>query len=665
MADNDYSAWQRRLDLSRKEREPHEHYWSALLKSIAGTRFRKGYKDKGQPVNLENNFARVVMPHLLPRNRKILVQVTPNKPSTPQENYQASAELQSDRVTALLEAIRAAREVRKAIRAWFYSCGILKVGFEVRTGIVEEVPSSQTAGETATVDVDRERVEGKEWLDASLPYLSFVSPWRFLPDPSASALDEARWVAHELFRSIESVRADPDFKPYAEQLQPTHSRLPRAGETSEQAKSADRADPRLGLIQLFEIFDRDTREVLTLGGPGCGVQAVLRTKQWPMGIEGFPFVMLGPDYDWVEGYFWPNPLLAPNGDLAVITDELNKHLIQRVKQAKVVLLYDSDVLKPDEIASIKASQDGDVVPVKGLTQSVKEFSCGQTVADHWNAAQQFQNLWERMTGIGDFQRGVSSPAQDATATEVQALVASSGVRLGDLKSCVAEAINECARMLGTLLVESQGFLGDVVLPLGQGDDRRFVPMGGDAAQVVGEGIDYAYEFSSEPVERTDPAIEQKRTQELIGQSVDPNLGQKLAGEGFALRTAPLVKRLLRLTGEHNPDEYLTPLQPPSAEAEQTAAQEDVEMLQNGQAAPVSPADDHAAHLRVHQDHYQQTQAEPIAQHMAMHEQLMSAEGRTQFGSAGGAGGNGATGASPTAGTGDQTMQRAAIVRQSR
>lgn len=664
-AQNDFQSWHKRFDAAQEERTVHARSWNKILAAMHGTNFRPPEKNRrGNPINQANNFGRVVLPHLLPRDRRLEVTVTPKRPGP---DYARSAEELGDRLTAVAAEIRLLTQARRCARAAMYSIGWLKVGFEVRTGILAEAPSSAAPGQVACVDVDRDRVEGKEFLDAGLPYCCWVPASRMLIDAGATALEEGRWVDHQVFRTKEALAADPRFAKVADQLNVTHSQLPRS-EYGAKAGGDDRAkDPLFGFVELHEVYDRDRRQVLWIPGRKAGLEGVAAEGEWPKGIEGFPFARI--EYEEVEGYFYPNPILSPTYDLMTMVDTLYRHITQMAKEAKRLILYDPDVVKPEQIAAIENAKDSAIIPVRGLTKSVTVVDLGGVHADHWKVVDQILQLSDQMSGVGDFLRSSSASSPSATATEVQSVMQATGVRLDDMKHAILACLNEALGMLAALLIEHADMLQDIALPMGDPREQKFVALG---PGVTGEGLDYGYEVVASSTERVDPAIKQKRLQDLIAQSVDPTLAQKLASEGKAFHTAPLLERQLRALGEKNIGEFFVDLPGQSPQLEQQRAQqEDQIMVQTGVVLPVGPNDDHQTHYAVHYGDWQssgQDPQSPIAQHLMMHEQyLMQMQQGQQGGQASGqAGGQGpgAGGQSQSAGAGTAGgAQQAGALRQ--
>lgn len=642
--------WRARIKAAEEEREAHAHIWRLLRNMNAGNNFRKDFqtKDGRQPVNLANNYSRRVLPHLLPRDRDLDFRCNANKPGP---EYEQSAKLMSERVTAVMRAIRLKVQARKAIRSSFYSVGILKTGFEVAVGPVAPVKGED--GQPVDVDVNRDRVGGEEYLDAGLPFVQWVPANRFLVEKGATALEAASWCAHKIYRKTAALKADPKFARYAASLQSTHDSVPRELEAEETGggKSGER-DPATGYTCLFEIYDRDAMKVKYIGAAGCGCEQFLTEPQpWPEGIEGHPFDLIY--FDDCEGYFWPNPPLAVVLDLGSGVDVLYSTLMEAAKKAKKLVLYDPTQITETEVAPIAKAQDADIVPVKGLGQNVKVVDFGGVTPDQMQVMQIAMDLHEKMSGVGDFMRGVGPSSPSTTATEVASAQQASGIFMDDMKGAVDAAFSSVAAKVGALLIIHADMLADITLPVGDPKEARFVGLG---PGVIGEYLDYAYEYVPTAVEKVDPAIVQKRTETLIGQSMDPNLAAKLQQEGMMFRTAPLLKRQLELMGEKNADDYLVALPPPNTEAEKQAAQqEDQIMVRTGEILPVSPGNDHAAHYEQHLADYQASGSQAIAQHAMMHEQFMqAAEGGPQ------ATGNGAAGQGVGEGAGGGLQQAAGL-----
>lgn len=614
---SDYTLWHARIEESKRERDKHESAWEATLKAKRGRHFRKGDTKAGaQPVNLPSNYLRVTMPHLLPRDRQLEVTVAPRRPGP---EYDRSARIQADRINGLMAEIRMMDAARAAARACFSSAGILKTGFHARTGLVGPTESSQAPGEKVSVDVDLELAGHEEYLDPGMPYCCWVPATRFYPEAGATSLSDCRSCAHEVFLSVEALKRDPRWKGVADSLKASNATAPRSTPGWKKENEERKADPRLGLVRIYEVYDRDAREVWLVPGRDAGCETVIGPLEWPRGIEGLPFSMIR--YDDEEGYFWPNPILGPNHDLHTAVDRFLTHIMTTSRQQKTFFLTDSDRVKETDRRVIERAVDGGVYGIPGASANgVQQMQTQGVHPDHWRLFERVKALADELQGIDEAQRGVPS-AGTKTATEISTASALSGVRLEDVRAAIFDCITEAARQLGALLIGHQDGLADLTLPVGRGADRRYVSYGGE--RLVGEALDYDYELEVAAVERVDKAVVQKRIEGMIAQSVDPNLGAKLQSEGVQFQTAPLIVEHLRSLGERNPSRYLVPIGAQPAAADQAAA-EDQQMLETGEPVPVSPDDDHAGHLAQHKIDHAQTGSEAIAIHVMLHEQFLAA-----------------------------------------
>src|SRR3990172_1254084 len=374
----EHGAWLRRFTQGEREREPHEKKWLELKKAMAGPNFRQGYGDKPSPVNQPNSFMRVVLPHLLPRDRRLEVEVTAQQPGP---DYEQSAEQLGDILTSVCASIRLLSEARRMARSSFYSAGILKAGLEVRTGIIERVASDARPDVKVGVDLDLERAEHREFLDAGLPYVCWVPARRFYPDPQGNFLSECGWVAHRFFRKLESLKVDPRFKALIDELRPI-SRAD-ARDAADRRETREK-DPLYSLVELFEVYDRDARCVWTIPGPSAGCREMLEPQPWPA-VEGFPFSMV--IYEEVEDYFWPNPPLSPTFDAMSGTDDVTQHMVEQACKSGIVHGYDPQAVTDAQTIPFERAPDGSIVPIPGLAQGAwQKIDRGGIHPDQWRMA---------------------------------------------------------------------------------------------------------------------------------------------------------------------------------------------------------------------------------------------------------------------------------------
>jgi hypothetical protein len=615
---NDVKAWRDRIQIAKDERRPHEIIWRKLWREIAGRNFADKFlaDEHGQPANLHNNYIRVLMPHLVPRGRDLKIEVSAKRDGA---EFEMAAEQLGDQINAILPQVRWQDELRRATRVGLSSCGILKHGLNFRTGAVIETPSHKDPSQTAMYDVDLELAGHKEYLDPDLPWSCQVHPCRFYNDPWATNLQEARWVSHEIYRPIEVMKADPRFREVAHLLEPNARTIKRPlREGGGLGEGDHQGDPKLELFCYHEAYDRDCRAVYCIDPTGK-VDVVLATLPWPDGVEGFPFSMLV--FEEVQEYFWPNPPLSPQFDGRVSVDVLMEAAIKAAKSAKNVVLYDSDEIKADQIKKLAEAEDQDVIGIPGLKKGVEQARFGGMHPDMLKGAEAMKALTDEMAGVAEFHRGVPGSGS-TTATEIQASYNMSGVQLDDMRGCVLDfAQDAISKFAGLYLAHSGAFEG-MQLPL----ETRLIALG---PGTVGEVADFLFSIVPSSVERVDPAIKQKRTQDLIQISTNPNIAMKLQAENSQFKLKPLLERHLREIGELNPEKYLVDIQLAAGggedpEAAAKAQQEDAEMLRGGEPLPVDPADDHQTHLQFHEMTAQQTGSEVIAMHVMEHHQYLAA-----------------------------------------
>lgn len=611
------TQWANRIKAAEEERRPHEQEWELIARHAAGSHFRRNFQPNArrQPINQLDNFVRLVLPHICPRDQRPDVQVTPMQPGLAD-----SAQQIGDRVTAVMRVNGTQAELRDAVRRSFYSVGILKVGINPQTGLVvsaQPQTGESTSEASGQIDVDRDAVAGKEKADPGLPYVASVSPTRFLVQPGAESLNEAAWVAEETYRSLAALQADPRLGEWAKGLKATKRRKPRSMFAADSDAPAEEADEHL--VKLYEIHDRDARRVFYLAADAGNKGAMSEPQPWTPGVEGFPYVLIW--YHRVDGFFWPNPPLAPVYDIAVAPDELLNTAIQGALAAKRLFLYDPQVLTNAQVMQVADLPHLSIMALPGLSQSVQQFDVGGAPDGIMDMIAGTKALADEMMGVGQFRRGVANASPRASATEVQAAVQSSGVTLDDMLGAVIEAASEVAKMIAALLLASKDSFANLQLPLRRGD-LKYVNF---ADPIEGQVTDYLFEVQATSAQMVDRAIVQKRLAELLTQSLDPNLVQKLQVEGATILTAPLLRRYLRSLGEQDPAEYLQPLPPPTPgqDGASIAAAEDQQMIQTGQPLEVAPDDDHAAHLQQHAADAQQTGSEAIAAHIMMHEQYLA------------------------------------------
>jgi len=137
---------------------------------------------------------------------------------------------------------------------------------------------------------------------------------------------------------------------------------------------------------------------------------------------------------------------------------------------------------------------------------------------------------------------------------------------------------------------------------------------------------YHYEINIAEMQRTDPAIRQKRAQDVLSLVADGNIQQLAAQEGYQISVVTALEDLLDELGRKNIDKYLVPRPDPHQIQIQQAEAENKQMVQTGDPAEVTANDDHQTHIQIHYPISEDVPAatEHIAEHYAWLEAAQAA-----------------------------------------
>jgi hypothetical protein len=249
---------------------------------------------------------------------------------------------------------------------------------------------------------------------ADHPIVERVSPFDVFIDPSATSIDEATWMAHRFYRTVDEVREDSRYNAEIRaKLEPTHSA--RNGSKDDAYRSDNFSVPRdKDLICIWEYWDlvEGFMAVFPDHGDGFLIDPVEQPYKF-----GCPFVFL-QDTQVPE-------VLYPMGQLEAIEHlqhELNKtrsQLMNHRKKHARKYVYDAQAFSKASIAQLQSDQDNVIVPVEdGFDPGKAIMPVQQTpvTADLYQARDQILEDVQLISGRNEYQMNVQGDRRK-TATE--------------------------------------------------------------------------------------------------------------------------------------------------------------------------------------------------------------------------------------------------------
>ena len=342
-------------------------------------------------------------------------------------------------------------EMRKCIQdALVSDFGILKVGYSLKT----------------VSDTNIEYIK-----DESI-FVSRVPPLDFGFDPIANGPEDARYLIHRIVKPLEEVKEQYGSK--AEDL---------SGEILDETKKKKRDDSKEDageFCTLYEVHDQQEEKIyLTTKEKN----KTLDKKDNPHDFTGSHFIVLKfcGDNDSFRGI----SLLQTIEDESLAINETVSLLVQHLRMFPGMILHEKGALDDDEIDAFEHGEQGAILQVAGnaLREGrIKRESPVPMGGEYFAATNILQTLIDRVLGVPDFQRTVSTKRK--TATEVTYEQADSTIRREYFLDFVKEAV---LNVVGKVAALIQQYYTQTRIARIEGDFVQFI-------EYTNEDIKGEYDF---------------------------------------------------------------------------------------------------------------------------------------------------------------------------
>lgn len=555
----------------RKE-EGYDDLWKRMRDLYRGKHFEHLSKEDRMVVNIAFSTINVIAPSVAVNYPKITVNAT--KPeAAPHAIYTEAV------VNYWWKHYKVRPQFRRAVKDFLVvGHGWMKTGYRY----VEEDQVGDEEGDVSTSisDVsaeDRENVKDASSTPTTVitsdrPFAERVSPHDIFVDPDGTSMDDIRWIAQRVRRTMEDVKSDQRYSKTArEQLSAAAwSKWEDAEAGKEKAK-----DDGQGYIDVWEFYDiaRNTMSVFCLGSD----QFLVKPFKMPYAF-GHPFIMIR-NYDVPDMFY-------PMGDLEAIEPlqrELNETRTQmsnhRKRYARKYLFKESAFDKTGR-AALESDLDNAMVPVKegeeNINAVVAPFPTVMTPPEFYNQSELIQSDASTVSGVSEYQRG-SLPEIRRTATEAAIVQDASNARAADKLATIEQSIGAVASAL--IQLAQQYLEGEQVARI-IGKDGKALWIKFDKDYIAGE-FDFEVEAGS-----TAPNNESFRRQSALQvmDAMSPFLQMGVIDPG------KLAMYVLQMGfGVKNPEQFVAAPPPMDPAAQQGAQMEDPMMQQGAMPPGMAPA----------------------------------------------------------------------------
>ena len=411
------------------------------------------------------------------------------------------------------------------------------------------------------------------------PALERVSPFDILVDPDATNMSNIKWIAQRITMPLEEAKKNEAWDKQARaQLQ---GAVQRRSDDSDNysARYEAMVDKEEFSVVVYEYYDMLAQEMCVVPEKGCGDKLLLSPQPFPFAF-GQPFMMMR-NYTVPENFY-------PLGDVECIEsmqDELNiarSAMLSENKKHRSKYIGNKEALTTDAIASVKSSNDGEVILVERdnydnlQTDVLVPLAQTPIQGDLYQMSQIIVDDINNISGVSEYARG-TLPEGRRTATEASMIQDASNSRQADKLGIVERFISDAAQKVVQLA--QQYLTTDSVVRIA-GQDAAMLWMPYSWEDIQGE---YDFEVEAGSTQPQNESFRRESAMQLL-QTMAP-----FAQAGI-INPFELVRYTLKNGfGIKNPEEFMmpNPLDPtggdPNADPNAPGAEQNP--AQEAQAAP--------------------------------------------------------------------------------
>lgn len=420
------------------------------------------------PVNLFFTLIRTIVPRIYFRNPS--VSISPGAPGLESLIFSKVLERVDNKV---IRQMKMKNTAKKAIHdTAMFGTGILKMGF----GGFYNPAAVQTE---PPLDERNNRVEYFAHAKDRMPWVSKVSPGKFIVPAGLEDFDHARWVAEgPIYRSIEDVRNDPRF------------------ENTKELKSSEYIETGAGRLQrkikkakLYEIHDTKTGKVFVLAPDHGKKDKVILFADDAMMAYGngrMPYFPIQFNYD--DEYFWGVPdskILEP---YQLDINEARTQIVQHRRLTLIKILAKRKAVSPEDAERMISEDPMAVVWVDGdgpLSENISATQGGTIPPEIYRAIEEDKGDVRETVGFSRNEFAQSTGGQKShsqtTAAEAQIVERAANIRIDERRDEMADVLTDIVKTMHPMIFENWGS-EQVIDIVGPGGIPIWIEMGKAALQ---------------------------------------------------------------------------------------------------------------------------------------------------------------------------------------
>lgn len=416
--DKDYWISQVNGGINFRKKYAHEERWPTWRAYYRGM-----WEGDILPVNLFFTLVRTVVPRVYFRNPGI--SVAPAKPGLLNAAFAQILERVDNK---LITTMRIKEELKKIIHnSFMFGTGCGKLGFGAAY-----TPSPDPAAEKVEAPlVGRRKDESIEYsylVRPNMPWFMSVSPGALIVPDGYASWHDMPWVANEIERTLEDVKADPRFK-YTDELRPTMKKM--------SGHHGMRTEHTVEVVKMFEIRDKKWERVIVIAqdSPDKPLYVGEDELQYGNTVPMFPLIFNEDDE-----VFWGIPesmILEPH---QLELNEINTQMMKHRRFALVKLLIEEGAMDKTEAQKLFKEGAPSVAWTKGPPkQAIDQIQVANIPQDLVMSKQDVLQTVREQVGFGRNQFGEYYPkSRDVTATEAKIVETATAIRVDERRDMVAD-----------------------------------------------------------------------------------------------------------------------------------------------------------------------------------------------------------------------------------
>lgn len=342
----DLNWWAERIDAGRKFRKDRacEAQWETWRSF-----YRHEFADNVLPMNIYFKMLRTIVPRIYFRNPSI--SLVPGKPGI---EHMIFAKLLERIDNKLIRKLKMKNQMKKIVQNTFmFGTGFGKIGYST-----EFNPSPDELSATAATEENKpERmVEYNSLVQENMPWFLSTHTGSVILPAGCESFEEARWIAHEVWRRVADVKQDGRFKKaQRDRLGPaSRERAPKSKDWHSRGMS--------DLVNLIEVKDKKTGQVFVFS-PVNTTDVLLHETDDLQVSKRLNYVQLVFNED--DQYCWGIPDSKILGDIQNEATETRTLIMKHRRISIAKILAKRNSIKEEEASKLVSENVLPIINVDG------------------------------------------------------------------------------------------------------------------------------------------------------------------------------------------------------------------------------------------------------------------------------------------------------------